>query len=93
MDHAERLQLAPGVSYQSLGEGEDGVLLCMQSGYLFRCNATAVAILDALREMPTRDEILDRFAKQCRMPQEKVRGDLLRFIDDLDAQHLIVKAA
>lgn len=93
MDHAERIQLAPGVNYQSLGKGEDGVLLCMQSGYLFRCNATAIAILDALREMPTRDEVLERFAKHCRMPLERVRGDLVRFIDELQAQHLIVKAA
>lgn len=93
MEQAERIQLAPGVNYQSLGEGEDGVLLCLQSGYLFRCNHTAIAILDSLDQRPTLDELLTRFAQHCCLPSDVVRDDLTRFIDDLSAQHLIVKAA
>jgi len=93
MERVERIQLAPGVNFQSLGDGEDGVLLCLQSGYLFRCNHTAIAILDTLGERPTRDELLSRFAAHCRLPSEQVRDDLTRFIDDLAAENLIVKAA
>ena len=93
MEQGERLQLAPGVNFQSLGDGEDGVLLCLQSGYLFRCNHTAIAILDTLSQRPTPDELVARFAAHCQLPSEAIRDDVTRFLDDLATQQLIVKAA
>jgi hypothetical protein len=93
MKHDARLQLAPGVNYQSLGEGEDGVLLSLQSGYLYRCNHTAISLLDLLRDRPTRDELLTDFASRYGLQREQARGDVLPLLEDLLGQQLIEKAA
>ena len=90
---AGSLRLAHGVNYQSLGEGEDGVLLCMQSGYLYRCNPTAITVLDLLQEQPTVDGLLGAFADCYGLPVEQARGDLLPLLDDLLQERLIEKAA
>jgi hypothetical protein len=88
-----QVQLAPGVHYQSLGDGEDGVLLSMESGYLYRCNHTAVALLDALSDKPTLGELVARVANRYGQSDGTVQEDLSQFVEQLIEEQLIVKAA
>jgi len=92
LDH-ERLELAVGVNYQSLGNNEDGVLLSMASGFLFRCNGTAVHVLDAVRDRPTFSELRARFAEHFGLHEDQADADLSCFLDQLLAENLIAKAA
>jgi len=88
-----RLQLAPGVNFQSLGDGEDGVVLSMGSGYLFRCNHTAVAILEQLHDQPTLVELEKRLASHFGLSEEQAHRDLSAFVADLMREALIVPVA
>lgn len=93
MSDDQRLSLAAGVNYQTLGPNEDAVLLSMESGYLYRCNGSAVQILDLMAERPTIAELRSKFAAQAGIAPSKVDTDVDAFIEDLVAEQLIVKAA
>ena len=88
-----RLSLAAGVNYQPLGDGEDGVILSLASGFLYRCNHTAIAILDMLRERPTVDALLDGFAVRFAIDPERARTDVLPLVSQLVEQRLVEKVA
>ncbi len=88
-----RLRLAEGVNYQPLGEGEDGVILSLESGCLYRCNHTAVALLDMLRARPTVDTLLTEFADRFAIDAERARADVLPLVRHLVEQHLVEKVA
>ena len=88
-----RIKLAPGTNYQSLGGEEDGVLLSMDSGYLYRCNHTALAALEAITDGATFGELVDRFADRYGLPTDRVRDDLSRLVGNLLDEKLIKKAA
>lgn len=89
----ERLQIADGVNYQSLGDHEDGVLLSMSSGYLYRCNHTALEILNSLKGRPTYSELLSRFATRFGLEDAQARTDLSGFVESLIDEKLIARAA
>jgi hypothetical protein len=90
MDEHSRVRLAPGVNYQALGEGEDAVILSMSSGYLYRCNATAVGVLDALRGEPTVRELVLQFADRHGLQPEQAREDLAQFLHVLLEEQLVL---
>lgn len=93
MQDATRIRLARGANFQSLGAGEDGVLLSMDSGYLYRCNHTALAALEAIAGGATFGELVDRFAVRYGLPTERVRDDLSHLVGNLLDEKLIEKAA
>lgn len=88
-----RLKLAEGVNYQPLGDGEDGVILSLSSGFLYRCNHTAIAILDMLQERPTVDALLDGFAGRFAIDADRARADVLPLVRHLVDQKLVEKVA
>ena len=88
-----RLRLAEGVNYQPLGDGEDGVILSLGSGFLYRCNHTAIAILDMLRDRPTVEALLDGFATRFHLAPEQARSDVLPLVRHLVEQRLVDKVA
>ena len=90
---SEKFQIAAGVNYQSLGSGEDGVLLSMSSGYLYRCNHTTLEILDAVKERPTYAELLSQFAERHGLESGQAHADLSRFLGQLLEEQLIARAA
>lgn len=86
-----RLRLAAGVNYQTLGDDEDGVILSLGSGFLYRCNHTAIAILDMLREHPTVDALLDGFAGRFAIDAARAHADVLPLVKHLVEQKLVEK--
>lgn len=92
MDASARIELAAGVNYQSFGAGEDTVVLSVGTGYLYRCNGTATAVLDFVRDRPTWAELRARFASRFQLPAERAESDLSGFVDHLMAEGLLAKA-
>lgn len=88
-----RLRVAEGVNYQAMGDGEDGVILSLTSGCLYRCNHTAIAILEMLRDRPTVDALLAEFAGRFAIDAERARADVLPLVGHLVEQRLVEKVA
>lgn len=55
-----RLKLATDVTFQSLGPGEETVVLSLNSGYLYTCNDTAAAFLRSLDGRRRLATVIDR---------------------------------
>ena len=86
-------RVAAGVNYQSLGDEEDGVILSLASGYLYRCNHTAVAILALLPTCPALDELVEEFASRFGLDPERARADVVPLVEQLVDERLVEKAA
>lgn len=89
----ERLRVAAGVNYQPLGDDEDGVILSLESGSLYRCNQTAITLLDLLRTCPTVDGLLAEFADRFAIDIDRARTDVLPLLGQLVEERLVEKAA
>ena len=93
MQNHARFSLTAGVHYESLGAGEDAVLLSMESGYLYRCNHTAVAMLGLLEQRATFEETVARLSDQFGAEPEQVRRDVAQLVDSLLAARILQEAA
>ena len=93
MQDNDRLELATGVNYQALGDSEDGVLLSMSSGYLYRCNGSALQILDLVKDRPTYAMLLARFTQRFELDEAQARVDLAEFVQHLLHEQLLAKVA
>jgi hypothetical protein len=86
-----RLRLAQDVTYQSLGPGEQTVLLSLTTGYLYTCNETATALLDALDGKRPFGQVLDCLLEQFDVAREDLRADMESLVEDLMGEGLIVE--
>lgn len=93
MNEFDQLQLAAGVTFQSFGEDRDGIILSMQSGYLYRCNSSAVELLPVLQKKPTYRELQDHVISIYGIEQQQASNDLLEFVNEMVEEGLIVRAA
>jgi len=89
----ERLRVATGVNYQPLGDDEDGVILSLESGSLYRCNHTAITLLDLLHTCPTVEGLVAEFADRFAIDIERARADVLPLLGQLVEERLVEKAA
>lgn len=92
MDDGTRLRLAQDVSYQSLGPGEQTVLLSLTSGYLYTCNETTAAFLDALDGDRTFGRVIGMLLEEFEVAPEELRADMAELVEQLMAEGLIVEA-
>lgn len=76
MDDSTRLQLADDVTFQSMGDGEQTVVLSLTTGALFTCNDTTRSLLAAVDGERTFGEIVDTVLTQFDIPREKLHADL-----------------
>jgi hypothetical protein len=88
-----RLRLAEDVTYQSLGEDEPTVLLSLTSGYLYTCNETTAAFLDALGDGLTLGQAVDGLLEQFEVSREDLCADLESVAEELIREGLIVEDA
>lgn len=86
-----RLRLAEDVTYQSLGSGEQTVLLSLTTGYLYTCNETTAAFLDALDGKRPFGQVLDGLLEQFDIAREELRADMESLVEDLMGEGLIVE--
>jgi len=90
MDEQVRLRRAEDITYQSLGPGEDIVILCLRTGQLHTCNETTKAFLDALDQPRAFNEVFDRLYEQYEVAPEKLRADMERLLQDLVREGIVV---
>ena len=87
-----RFILADDVTFQSMGPGEDTVVLSLGSGYLFTCNETSESFLRALGAGKTFTEIVDELAEEYDVPKSRLQADLAALAEKMLAEKLIVSA-
>jgi len=90
MNEQVLLRRAEDVTYQSLGPGEDTVILCLRTGQLHTCNETTRAFLDALDQPRTFQGVFERLFEQYEVPPEKLRADMTRLLEDLLREGIVV---
>ena len=86
-----RLKLADDVTYQSLGPGSDTVVFSLNSGYLYTCNETSAAFLQALDGQRTLAEVIDTLWEQYEVPREDLTRDMTALASKLLEEKLLVE--
>jgi len=93
MNVEERIKLADGVNYQSFGADEDGVVLSLQSGYLYRCNPAAIELLDRLRAGASLLELQSVLSDEFDVTAKQAQEDASSFVEQLLAESLAHRTA
>jgi hypothetical protein len=70
MDDNRSWKLGTGVEFQSLGHDEDGVLLSLTNGYLYRCNHTASILLAGIEMRSTLAQIISHLCREFGIPEQ-----------------------
>ena len=84
-----RLKLAEDVTHQSLGPGQDTVILSLASGYLYTCNRTTAEFLLAVDGRRTLAEVIACLEERFDVAPEKLGRDMLALAEKLLAEQLV----
>lgn len=90
---ASRYQLAEGVTFQTMGEGEDTVVLALSAGQLYSCNDTATVLLQTLQAGGGLDDAVERLCAEFEVSRAEAEADLSALAGELLAEGLIVEAS
>lgn len=93
MDEKALLRRADDITYQSLGPGEDTVILCLRTGQLHTCNETTRVVLDALDKPRAFKEVFDHLYSQYEVSPEKLKADMVRLMEEMIREGIIVVEA
>ena len=88
----QRFTFPSGVAFQRMGEEQDGVMMSLASGYLYRCNRTASLVLAALAAGQTVEEAAADLSRHYGIPVERAQHDVAKLIEDLSQRKLICAA-
>lgn len=88
-----RFSFPPGVAFQQLGDDQDGVMMSLSTGYLYRCNRTASVVLAAISEGKSIDDAVNSLSAQFGVHAERVRRDVDLLIASLRERKLLAAAA
>lgn len=86
-------RLADDAAYQSMGEGEETVLLSLSSGYLYTCNDTTAAFLAAIDGRRPFDQVVDALLESYEVARDKLWADLAAMAEKLLAEGIIVQGS
>jgi hypothetical protein len=86
------LALTPVTTFQDLGEGDGAVLLRTDSGQLYTCNDTTVALLRRIDGARPFGELVDLIHEEFDVDREELIADLVEVIADLEREGLLEKA-
>lgn len=84
------LRLADDVRFQSLGEGQQTVIVSLSSGYLYTCNDTTHSFLKAMDARKTFGQIVDALAAEYDVNRDKLRADMAALSEKLLKEKLVV---
>lgn len=88
-EDARVFSLNDGVSFQPLGNEEGAVVLVIESGQLFTCNATTAKFLDAIDGTRTFGQVVDEVNTAFDVPRDELHKDLSTMAEQLVAEGLI----
>jgi hypothetical protein len=83
------LKVLPATSCQSMGKGQDGVILSLDSGYLYTGNQTTQAFMAALDGRRTIRDAAALLAGQFEAPLERLHADLVVLAQKLLEERLV----
>lgn len=89
IDDQTVLALTPVASFQPLGENEGAVVLLADTGQLYTCNDTTVALLKAVDGRRTLGAIIDLMLEEFEVAPEVLRADLATLVDELTAERIV----
>jgi hypothetical protein len=90
VEPGSQFRLSPDVARQSLGPGQDTVLLSLTTGCLFRCNETAARFVELLDGRRTVEQAVAQMVEEYDAPAETLRADMLALAEKLAGLKLIV---
>lgn len=85
-----RLALADDVSFQSVGDGQDTVVLSLSTGFLYTCNDTTARFLALLDGRRSFAEIIAAMLAEFDVSPEKLRADMTDLTELLMRENLVV---
>ena len=85
----QHYEFPSGVAFQTMGDEQDGVMMSLGTGYLYRCNRTASVVLSALAAGKSIDEAAQKLATEFNAPMGQARGDAAELVADLQGRHLL----
>jgi pyrroloquinoline quinone biosynthesis protein D len=91
LSHHARLRLADDVTFQSLGPGEETVVLSLNSGYLYTCNETTAAFLRGLDGRRPLAAVIDSLFDEFQVSRETLSRDMTELAAKLLEEKLIVE--
>ncbi len=89
---AQRYALAEGVTFQTMGDGEDTVVLALAAGQLYSCNETATVLLQTLEAGGDMAAAVARLLQEFEVTESEAAADLAILARELLAEGLIVEA-
>jgi hypothetical protein len=90
---ARRLKFPTGVAFQSMGDDQDGVMMSLSNGYLYRCNRTACVVLAAIGAGKSIDEAVAELSEKFGVDAALVRRDVDALVATLCERKLLCEAA
>ncbi|NLF32005.1 MAG: PqqD family protein [Planctomycetes bacterium] len=91
MDERAVYRLADDVTWQSMGEGDDTVILSLTTGALFTCNATTAALLGALDAARPFGAVVDAVAERFDVARDRLAADLAEMVERMVQRGLVVR--
>ncbi len=88
-EDARVFSLNDGVSFQQLGNEEGAVVLVVETGQLFTCNATTAKFLNSIDGSRTFSQVVDEVNSVFDVPREELQKDLSTMAEQLVAEGLI----
>ena len=86
-----RLRLADDVTFQSLGPGEETVVLSLNSGYLYTCNDTTAAFLRGLDGKKSLAAVIDSLFNEFEVSRETLSKDMTTLATKLLEEKILVE--
>jgi hypothetical protein len=89
IDDTTVLTLSSKVSFQPLGPDEGAVVLRTDSGQLYTCNDTALALIQAVDGQRSLGAITDLMLDEFDVARDLLATDLIRLADELQAEGIV----
>jgi hypothetical protein len=86
------IALTPAATFQPLGESEGAVVLMTDSGQLYTCNDTTVALLQALDGARSFGSIVDELLDEFDVERDVLVADLSQVVGELEREGIVAVA-
>jgi Coenzyme PQQ synthesis protein D (PqqD) len=83
------ISLTPAATFQALAENEGAVVLMVDSGQLYTCNDTAVALLQAVDGNRQFGEIVDQLLDEFDVARDVLLTDLTGLVEELSREGIV----
>jgi len=87
------LALAPNATFQPLGENEGAVVLMVDSGQLYTCNDTTVALLQVLDGKRNFGALIDAMLEEYEVERDVLASDVREMLAELESEGIVTRVS